>query len=379
MDGHKRRVYIYDYLNNVDKVWEPLKHWSLNNLDISSVLVLYRNRSIHLASLENNLTDNRVLSLSNVFVVGLEQENSCFHLFEKHYYEAVTKQYKAKQDYELLPSLARKWCSLLDEVISSNVKFQKSRLRTMARNFADEADELHENNNGNEEGDDEDKEDSLQLCTELIERMVPIFGSWSDNWVLENTFKQQHIAPFLLNIFPPTINIRDGESHIVDDPQSLLADYVGSYSSSAGKVFDILAIEVKPPKKVSSAQLQSDFVKTGKEMKDMLDTLVDNGIHDAIVAGFVIEGYESRSYTMELVGEGVYLMVQRGKCELLRSPNDASRIPQLYEHFLQTRNLLLSTIHKIDNIPTITHAIHQAWKRPSAPTPQRTNKKKETH
>ncbi|KAI9243361.1 hypothetical protein BDA99DRAFT_449175 [Phascolomyces articulosus] len=206
--------------------------------------------------------------------------------------------------------------------------------------------------------------------------MVPIFESWSDNWVLENTFKQQHIAPFLLNIFPPRINIRDGESHIVDDPQSLLADYVGSYSSLAGKVFDILAVEVKPPKKVSSGQLQSDFVKTGKEMKDMLDTLVDNGIHDAIVAGFVIEGYKSRSYTMELVGEGVYLIVQRGKCELLRSPNDASRIPQLYEHFLQIRNLVLSTIHKIDNTPTITHAIHQAWKCPSAPTPQRTNKKR---
>ncbi|KAI7848795.1 hypothetical protein BDC45DRAFT_299076 [Circinella umbellata] len=123
LDGHKRKVYIYDYLNNVDKVWQPLKHWSLNNLDISIVLVLYRNRSIHLASLENNLTDNRVLSLSNVFVVGLEQENSCFHLFKKQYYEAVTKQYKAKQDYELLPFLARKWCSLFDEVVSSNVKF----------------------------------------------------------------------------------------------------------------------------------------------------------------------------------------------------------------------------------------------------------------
>ena len=126
----------------------------------------------------------------------------------------------------------------------------------MAHNFADEADELHDNNNDKEEADDEDTEDNLQLCAELVQRMVPIFGSWSDNWVLENTFKQQHIGPFLLNIFPPRINIRDGESHIVDDLRSLLADYVGSYSSPAGKVFDILAVEVKPPKKVSSGQLQ---------------------------------------------------------------------------------------------------------------------------
>ncbi|KAI9274400.1 hypothetical protein BDA99DRAFT_497390 [Phascolomyces articulosus] len=198
--------------------------------------------------------------------------------------------------------------------------------------------------------------------------MVPIFESLSDNW--------KHIAPFLLNIFPPRINIRDGENHIADDSQSLLADYVGLYPSPAGKVFDILAVEMKPPKNVSSDQLRSDFVKTGKEMKDMLDTLIDNGVHDAIAVGFVIEGYKSRSYTMELVGEGVYLMVQRGNCELLRSPNDASRIPQLYEHFLQIRNLLLSIIHKIDNIPSTTHAIHQAWKRPSAPIPQRTNKKR---
>ncbi|KAI9243362.1 hypothetical protein BDA99DRAFT_530571 [Phascolomyces articulosus] len=26
LDGHKRRVYIYDYLENVNKVWQPLKH-----------------------------------------------------------------------------------------------------------------------------------------------------------------------------------------------------------------------------------------------------------------------------------------------------------------------------------------------------------------
>ena len=206
--------------------------------------------------------------------------------------------------------------------------------------------------------------------------MILIFGLWSDNWVLENTFNQQHISPFVRHIFPPNICIRDAESHLTAESQCLLSDCVGSYATPGGKTFDILSIKVKPPKKSSNRQTQSDFVKVGKELKDMIDDLVDNGICNGVVGGFVTQGYTSRSYTMELVAEGVYLMVNRGECDLLRSPKDAIRIPQLYEHFLQTRNLLLSTIEKIDNILTITHATRQSWKRPSASIPCRTTKKR---
>ncbi|KAI7847451.1 hypothetical protein BDC45DRAFT_541909 [Circinella umbellata] len=128
----------------------------------------------------------------------LDQENSCFHPFEKQLYEIVTKQHKTKQGCKLLPSLARKWCSKFYEVISSS-KFQKSNSSRMTRAFANEAGDLHENNHQDNEADDgdyeeQDEQDILQPFAGLILHAVPVFDTWSDNWVLENTFKQQHIT-----------------------------------------------------------------------------------------------------------------------------------------------------------------------------------------
>lgn len=43
--------------------------------------------------------------------------------------------------------------------------------------------------------------------------------------------------------------------------------------------------------KSSSSQLESDFVKVGKEMKEMLDVLLDIGVQSPTVAGILVEGY----------------------------------------------------------------------------------------
>ncbi|KAG2220399.1 hypothetical protein INT45_006570 [Circinella minor] len=101
------------------------KIWSINNnTDITAALIAYRERSIYLANLEKNkLSDNRVLSL----------------------------------------------------------KFQKTKLSRMARAFANEADDLHENNEGDDDDEEEDEQGILQRFAELIVHMVPIFDTWSDN------------------------------------------------------------------------------------------------------------------------------------------------------------------------------------------------------
>ena len=73
----------------------------------------------------------------------------------------------------------------------------------------------------------------------------------------------------------------------------MLADYIGSKKAPTGDIFDILAIEVKPPSKSSRAQLQSDFVKLGKELKSMVDRLHSHGIKDAVVCGVLFDGYHA--------------------------------------------------------------------------------------
>ena len=247
--------------------------------------------------------------------------------------------------------------------MSSKATYSRSKIRALTRQFSAEAGELHiknrnDNNNGNNntnnnnnsssshdenESDDEDEDndevendedDELQRFAGLFGQLVQIFGSWSDDWVLKNNYKKQHVTPFIDYILSVNINIREGESYLIDDLHSLMADYIGSRSASNKKIFDILCIEVKLPKKFSNWQLQSDFVKVGKGMKQMIDVLVDNGIDDAVVAGIVIEGYDIVTCTMELVADGIYLMLEKGRCRLLKSPSEISQVPQLYEHLL---------------------------------------------
>ncbi|KAG0172841.1 hypothetical protein DFQ28_009804 [Apophysomyces sp. BC1034] len=97
-----------------------------------------------------------------------------------------------------------------------------------------------------------------------------------------------------------------------------MADCIGSYKVTTGGVFDILSVEIKPPTKLSQAQRQSDFVKPGKELRSIIDRLIGRGVENPTAYGVLVEGYGCRTYSMRLVAEGVYLMVEHGRIQLLK-------------------------------------------------------------
>ncbi|KAI9265240.1 hypothetical protein BDA99DRAFT_426793, partial [Phascolomyces articulosus] len=108
--------------------------------------------------------------------------------------------------------------------------------------------------------------------------------------------------------------------------------------------FDIIAVEVKPPNKSLDGQLQSDFVKLEKEMKDIVGLLVDHRAQNPVAGGILVKGYSASTYTLELVSDGVYWMSLLGTFDLLRFPADVSSIPKIIEHFVQLRIFMYSTI-----------------------------------
>lgn len=58
-----RRIYVYDYLADVDEDSAPAEHMIADNdLYHTGKLMEYRNRSVELAKKEENLRDNRVPS-----------------------------------------------------------------------------------------------------------------------------------------------------------------------------------------------------------------------------------------------------------------------------------------------------------------------------
>lgn len=134
-----------------------------------------------------------------------------------------------------------------------------------------------------------------------------MFQNWIDDCVFETTFVEQHLSPFMNVVFRRlSVKLRLGETNINNDPNSLLADYVGSYQATSGDKFDVLTCEVNPFNKASSSQAQSDFVKLGKEMKQMVDKLVDNGVESPVVVGVLVESYFVKTYSMRLVERGSY-------------------------------------------------------------------------
>jgi hypothetical protein len=66
-------------------------------------------------------------------------------------------------------------------------------------------------------------------------------------------------------------------------------DYVAYVKTRLDLKYDIFVAEVKKPY-AKANQLESDLVKVGKQMKKMIDCLLDLDIEQPIVCGLVIEG-----------------------------------------------------------------------------------------
>ena len=399
---------------NVDRCWEPSIYWTLQNLNITQKFQQFRNRAILLADAKHNISDNRLLSLSNIFTITSSQSTSCLHRVHASYYKSIMKLIKRKQGWSSLPFPARIWCSMVDELIGRRDKLPVKKLYALIRKFGnasaaafgdgdsddDEEDDedddeddggkndhdhtniIGENNDPDDHSDEDNDEnvDDLLLTTNILDNLVGAFQNWIDSCVFESTFIQQHLSPFMIPVFRRlSITLRLGETHINSDPTSLLADYVGTYQTTSGDKFDVLSCEVKPFGKKSSSQVQSDFTKLGKELKQMVDKLLDYGIESPVAVGVLVEGYSMKTYSMRLIEDGCYIFYEHGLLTLLQSPQDVHGAPIIIEHLIQLGNILQGTLQNIDTRSLSTDTPNNTpvyWKRQSSGTPLRTNEER---
>ncbi|KAI8393984.1 uncharacterized protein BYT42DRAFT_552950 [Radiomyces spectabilis] len=77
------------------------------------------------------------------------------------------------------------------------------------------------------------------------------------------------------------------------------------------------------------------FVKGGKELKGMVDCLVNANVKDPVVCGILVQGFNCATYWLELKSDGVYVLTCLGKSALLRSPMDLPLVPSIVEHWIQ--------------------------------------------
>lgn len=66
-------------------------------------------------------------------------------------------------------------------------------------------------------------------------------------------------------------------------------DYLASVIPDIGFKYDVFVLEVKKRRKQSNRYF-SDLVKTGKEMKRMVDAMVELGVESPAALGIVVAG-----------------------------------------------------------------------------------------
>jgi hypothetical protein len=222
--------------------WLPRLDWVLNNADYTDMFQEYRERSLFLSVNKQNLSNNRVLSLSNVFVVSKNQPDSSIHRFRSTDFAYLRDYLNPKEDWEMLPPKARLWCSQLDQLIHSSDDFPIQESRKLIRDFEGE---LYPSDNA---------DDRLVMFCSILSKLMAAFDTWLDNFSLENAFTEHHLSPFIKDIFKRVnIDMRLGEIHICNNPLLYFSDYVGSYKDPPGSIYDILTVEIKPPKKFSES------------------------------------------------------------------------------------------------------------------------------
>ncbi|CAO3641119.1 unnamed protein product [Cunninghamella blakesleeana] len=355
LDYHRKRTCKYNFLSGG---YEPNStinvnySWNVNHRNVSSLLMEYREKSKKGALHFQNLSDSRILSLSFVFLFCPPHKTSCLSRIENNFSTAVLNSIDIKKYWAPVFNNVWDWCIEIDRIYSSSsstiTNSTKNAKRTLMQLFLNSSDDHTTNNN--------EKEQSLEMISDILLSFINKFHHWIHYCTIESSFINQHLVPFLENIFEKDHRLKGklGESFVMNGRNidngnaSLMADYTVSYSPHAGITFDLLVIEVKPISKNSSSQPQSDLVKLGKEMKRMIDYLADASIENISVCGVLVEGVNCFTYEMDLEYDGIYRMIQLGQFNLVRDVADILLLPKAIEYLLQTKAIILETLNSID-------------------------------
>ncbi|KAF7722464.1 hypothetical protein EC973_003129 [Apophysomyces ossiformis] len=113
------------------------------------------------------------------------------------------------------------------------------------------------------------------------------------------------------------------------------------------KRFDLGVCEVKSPG-AKNAGVFSNHVKLGLDMKEMLISLIKEGLDDARVCSFLVKGYNIDTYVMDLQHPPIYRMTLLSSTRLPDSVATFSLFPSLFRNVLHIKNIASSVAYRTD-------------------------------
>ncbi|KAG1369271.1 hypothetical protein G6F61_012473 [Rhizopus arrhizus] len=291
-NGVKKRKTMDYFHGEGNMLWEPKSQLVIQEINITEYLLKYRQRNIKLATLNNNLSDLKQLSLSYIFPANKFDEEKCA--------------FKHLQEEERQAILDDLYAGLTINRATSNAVGEDASLEATS-----------------------EMETTIKSCCNRFIRS-------SFNIVInsEAAFIKKHLQPFIDVVFLENdiktliYNCTDAP---IDDGRKPDIAFGISYKGK-GRFF--FFVEVKRPGQSSIYQDEDDYVKLLKQMKTSVDAQIDLGVRNPTSLGLLVEGYSCTLYMMDIKDEGVYIPVQIKRFFLPEVRENLVNVPSVVEGFL---------------------------------------------
>jgi hypothetical protein len=93
--------------------------------------------------------------------------------------------------------------------------------------------------------------------------------------------------------------------------------------------------EFKAPNHQSA--LESDLVKTGKQMRCLYNSLVKQGVQNPLVCGILVEGFTMSTFVMDLASPGIYRLINLSHLELFKTIDQLTCLPVALLRLIQVK------------------------------------------
>lgn len=93
--------------------------------------------------------------------------------------------------------------------------------------------------------------------------------------------------------------------------------------------------------------MESDLIKTDKQMKIMLNELLEIGVSDPVVCGICVMENTLHTFKMSLPAPRIYRMVQLSTIQLSQSCDDLVLLPNIISRLAQLREISFKTATKV--------------------------------
>ncbi|KAI8142123.1 hypothetical protein BJV82DRAFT_669796 [Fennellomyces sp. T-0311] len=348
-DAHPKATYLVSFeLSTVkDILPSENEHWYHNGVDMSQALNNFRHKSVQDAiKLTNALSPRRTLALSYVYLFALSEDKSAFPF--KSAFMRVNRRF----DREQLGSNADEWCRAAREALEKNVDVdpedqsneEEWPLASILANNLLTATAL--------------KNKQLLSFAKVLYDLATADAQWAAD-LTEDTHVHAHIAPIMKAVFTndkiftyqwantmlEALRVRSTSTESAtmhgSNTDKLLPDFTCSIKVQ-NRTFNLLALEVKPPKKTGH-----DLEKLGRELKVMLDALVNAHIPDPIICGIHVEELTVRTYKMELTHNGIYQLLELQNVDIITKHSQLGQLPVVFEAIWQTKNIVVPTAQSI--------------------------------